>query len=67
MSGITHEQLTTILEEKLAPFKKIFDDLNKSAEEAKELLNFTSKKIWCFTWKTYSLREWEQDNEESPG
>lgn len=45
MSGITHEQLTTIFEEKLAPFKKNFDDLNKSVEEAKELLNFTSKKI----------------------
>ena len=47
MSAVTSEQLVAILEEKLeqklAPFKTMFDELKKSVVEAKELLSFTSK------------------------
>lgn len=61
MPGITREQLTTILEEKLAPFQKNFDDLNKSVEEAKELLNFTSQKYDALLER---LTAYEKENKE---
>ena len=47
MTSVTSEELIVILEEKLeqklAPFKSTFDELKKTVEDNKELLNFTSK------------------------
>ena len=49
MSTVTSEQLVAILEEKLeqklAPFKMMFDELKKSVVEAKELLSFTANNM----------------------
>ena len=43
MTSITREQLVSILDEKLAPFKQAIDDLCFSVEEANKFVKFACK------------------------